>query len=248
MDGGIGTLPLSSSMFLMLCVKRLLFLLLNLVAGALPPCFPFPILSALWRLIEFSSVVSWSFSPHKWFIQIKWSYWAKVKLGFNLPQVSFEPSPCLLLFVEMFPSLKMVFFKILFERKEKRKKKLGILTVPGPGDVYCLRKLIAPWTSLLSLFRSDGWRECGKSMDEQLWQNPGSLIFSSTPASVLCSKGIKNSVSSILQVIVVLMLFPLAFQKGSCLLACPLNPEPASEDPRGTVWNLLKNEMQYHEE
>ena len=39
-----GTLPISSSIFLMLRVKRLLLLLLNSVTGVLPPCFPFPIL------------------------------------------------------------------------------------------------------------------------------------------------------------------------------------------------------------
>lgn len=143
----------------MLCVKRLLFLLLNLVAGVLPPCFPFPILSALWLLIEFSSVVSWSFSPHKWFIQIKWSYWAKVKLGFNLPQVSFEPSPCLLLFVEMFLSLNVVFFKILFGRKGKGKKSVLGIPTAGARSRRCLLSEEVSWTSLLSLFRSGGWRE-----------------------------------------------------------------------------------------
>lgn len=150
----------SSSILLMLRVKRLLLLLLNSVTGVLPPCSLFPILWALWLLIEFSSVVSWSFSPHKWFIQIKWSYWGKVKLGFNLPQVSFEPSSWLLIGsnVESLLSLKEFFFKIVFARKWKNTYCcLGILTA-GARSRRCLSsEEVSCAMSISSIFFQVWW-------------------------------------------------------------------------------------------
>lgn len=61
-----------------------------------------------------------------------------------------------------------------------------------------------------------------------------------SPVPLLQSSGQrdKTSVSSILQIIVVLMLLSLTFRKDSCPLACPLNPEPASEVQYEICWKM----------
>lgn len=140
-------------------------------------------------------------------------------------------------------SLYCTWYSLKHKLKEKERNQILLF---GHPESWCqVQEIVAPGISLLSSFRSGGWREVWEETGWTAVAKSWFFHFLQYPPFKCMAKGM-DGVSSGSQMIVLLMPLSRVFWKDKCSLVCPLDRWTCKWGPLGESktrcaikWNVI---------